>query len=137
MPLTEGVFKKVLSQLLKIFIVFSLLAVFNSFLQVLIISQNQDIKRLQSEIQILKKDISRIKVEMASLESFDRIQSIALNELGMRAADIYDYHWIEAFPVAKTPAPPKADLQASVTTDLWERVYQWVEEIGKTMAQSL
>lgn len=136
MPLTEGVFKKVLSQLIKIFIVFLLLAVVNSFLQVLIISQNQDIKKLQSEIQILKKDISRIKVEMASLKSFDRIQSIALNELGMKAADIYDYHWIEAFPVVKTPTP-KTNMQAAVRADLWERVYQWVEEIGKTMAQSL
>lgn len=136
LPLTEGVVKKVLSQIIKIFIVFSLLAVFNSFLQVLIISQNQDIKQLQSEIQILNKDISRIKVEMASLESFERIQSIALNELGMKAADIYDYHWIEAFPAVKVTAP-KADLQVTVRTGLWGKVNQWVEELGKTMAQTL
>jgi len=130
------VFKKVLAQLIKIFSVLLLLVVFNSFLQVLIISQSQDIKHFQSEIQILKKDISRVKVEMASLESFDRIQSIALNELGMKAADIYDYQWIEAFPVVKTPTP-KTNLQVAVRDNLWERVYQWVEEIGKTMAQSL
>lgn len=136
MPVTEGILKKTLSQLLKIFIVFSLLAVFNSFLQVLVISQNQDINQLQSEIQILKKDISRIKVEIASLESFDRIQSIALNELGMRSADIYDYHWIEAFPVVKTPAP-KRNFQNMANSDLWGRLYRWAENIGKTMAQSL
>lgn len=136
MPVTEGILKKILSQLLKIFIVISLLAVFNSFLQVLIISQNQDIKQLQSEIQMLKKDISRIKVEIASLESFDRIQSIALNELGMRTADIYDYYWVEAFPVVKTPAP-KRNLQSTVKSDLWGRLSQWAENIGKTMAHSL
>lgn len=136
MPLTEGILKKILSQLLKIFIIFSLLAVFNSFLQVLLISQNRDIKRLQSEIQSLKKDISRIKVEIASLESFERIQSIALNELGMRSADIYDYHWIEAFPVVKTQTP-KRNLQTMVKPDLWGRLSQWAVNIGKTMAHSL
>lgn len=138
MPVSEGVFKKTLARLIKILIVFLLLAVFNSFLQVFVIFQCQEIKKFQSEIELLEKDISRMKVEIASLESFDRIQTIALNELGMRAPGPDDYHWIEALPVASENTPGrKADIQGTVKADLWGNLYQWVGNIGKTMAQSL
>lgn len=138
MPGVEGIFKKTLAQLIKIFIIFLLLAVFNSFLQVFVIFQSQEIIRLQTKIVHLEKNISRTKVEIASLESFDRIQSIAFNELGMRAADTNDYHWIEALPMVNEYTPDRsADSQEIAKSDLWGYLYQWVGNIGKTMAQSL
>lgn len=136
MPVPEGIIKSTLARLLKIFIFLSLLAVFNSFLQVFVIFQNQEIKQLQSEIKLLEKDVSRTKVEIAALGSFDRIHAIALNELGMRAANTDDYQWIEALPVADVP-DWKADLQDITRINLWGRMYGWVEDIGKTMAQSI
>ncbi len=136
MPVTEGVLKNIITRLLKIFIVFSLIAVFNSFLQVFVILQSQEIKKFQSEIKLLEKDISRIKVEVASLGSFDRIQSIALNELGMRAADTNDYHWVEALPIVNTPIR-KENLQDVAKDDFKGQMFQWMENVGKTMAQSL
>ena len=139
MPLTEGIFNKSLTQLIKLLIIFLLLAVFNSFLQVFVIFINQEIQKYQSQIEILEKEISRTKVEMASLESFERIQTIALNKLGMRAANTDDYHWVEAMPVVSESISSIPD-QASpeiVEADLWEQLSRWIGNIGKTMAQSL
>ncbi len=138
MPVMEGVFKDLFTRLIKILIFFLILAVFNSFLQVFVIFQCQEIKKFQSQIELLEKDISRIKVEIASLESFDRIQTIALNELGMRAADTDDYHWIEALPVVNRDAPERnIDPQETANADLWGHFYQWIGNVGKTMAHSL
>lgn len=136
MPVTKGIIKSTLTRLIKIFIFLAVLAVFNSFLQVFVIFQNQEIKQLQSEIKLLEKDISRTKVEIASLGSFDRIQTIALNELGMRAANTDDYKWIEALPVVDI-SDRKVDSQDIAEANLWGRMYSWVEDIGKTMAQSM
>ena len=139
MPVTEGIFNKSLTQLIKILIIVLLLAVLNSFLQVFVIFINQEIQKYQSQIKILEKEISRTKVEMASLESFERIQTIALNKLGMRAANSDDYHWVEAMPVVSESLSSIPD-QASpeiVEADLWEQLSRWIGNIGKTMAQSL
>lgn len=138
MPVAEGILKKILARFIKIFIFFLLLAVFNSFLQVFVIFQSQQIIQFQTKIELLENDISRAKVEMASLESFDRIQTIALNELGMRAADSNDYHWIEGLPVVSEYAPDwSVDSQEKAKADLWGQLYQWAGNIGKTMAHSL
>lgn len=138
MPVTEGIFNKSLTQLIKMLIIFLLLAVCNSFLQVFVIFISQEIQKYQSQIEILEKEISRTKVEIASLESFERIQTIALNELGMRAPTSDDYYWVEAVPVvSKNASQPNYTSSEMVKADLWEQLYQWLENIGKTMAQSL
>lgn len=138
MPVTEGIFSKPLTQPIKLLIIFLLLAVFNSFLQVFVIFISQEIQKYQSQIEILEKEISRTKVEIASLESFDRIQTIALNKLGMRAANSDDYHWVEAMPVvSENVSLPNYTSSEMVKADFWEQLHQWLGNIGKTMAQSL
>ena len=138
MPLTEGIFNKTLTQLIKMLIIVLLLAVFNSFLQVFVIFISQEIQKYQSQIEILEKEISRTKIEIASLESFERIQTIALNELGMRTPAADDYHWIEAVPVAsKNVSLPNYTSSKMVKAGLWEHLHQWLGNIGKAMAQSL
>ena len=131
----DGVYKHTLVQLIKIFLVFSSLAVFNSILQVFVISQNEEILKYQSQIKILEKEISRTKVEIASLQSFDRIQAIALNELGMRAANTEDYRWVEAMPMARKDASTYNQGHPEIAqADLWEYLYRWLGDLGKTMA---
>lgn len=138
MPVAEGVLKNISGKIIKIIIFFLILAVFNSFLQVFVILQSQEIEKLQSQIEHLKRDISRTKVEIASLKSFDRIQSIALNELGMRTADFDDYHWVEALPTPGDSLPePDLEPQLTVKAGFWEQLHLWIGDIGKTMARSL
>ncbi len=137
MPVTEGIFNKIIVQFIKILVIFLFLAAFNSFLQVFVIFKSQEIIKYQSQIQILEKEISRTKVEIASLESFDRIQTIALNELGMRAANSNDYRWVEAMPVVKGGVPAHEQVALEIAEDdLWEHFSRWIGNIGKTMAQS-
>ena len=136
MPVTEGV-NKIIAQLIKILIFFLSLAVFNSFLQVLVISKNHEILKYRSQIATLGKKISRTKVEIASLESFDRIQTIALNELGMRAANPDDYYWVEAMPAeSESVSEHNQTLSEIVEADLWEHLSRWIGNVGRTMAQS-
>lgn len=138
MPVTEGIFNKTITQLAKILIIFLFLAVFNSFLQVFVIFKSQEILKYQSEIRILEKEISRTKVEIASLESFDRIQTIALNELGMRAANPDDYRWVESMPVVTGSAPVQAQASPGIVeADIWDHLSHLIGNIGKTMAHSL
>lgn len=137
MPVTEGIFNKTITQLTKIITIFLFLAVFNSFLQVFVIFKSQEILNYQSQIRILEKEISRTKVEIASLESFDRIQTIALNELGMRTANPDDYRWVESMPVVTGSAPIQDQASSGVVeADLWEHLSHLIGNIGKTMAQS-
>lgn len=135
MSMMDGVYKHTLAQLIKIFIIFSFFVVSNSFLQVFVISQNEKILEYQSQIEILEKEISRTKVEIASLQSFDRIQAIALNELGMRIANTEDYRWVEAMPVVTESV--SVFNQTLPEADLWEHLSRWMSDIGKTMAKSL
>lgn len=138
MPVTEGIFNKSIAQLTKILIIFLSLAVFNSFLQVFVIFKSQEILNYQSQIRILEKEISRAKVELASLESFDRIQTIALNELGMRAANSDDYRWVESMPVSTGNASVHDRVAPEIAeADLWEHLSHLIGNIGKTMARSL
>lgn len=138
LPVTEGIYKKTLVQLIKIFTIFLFLAVINSFLQVFVIFQSREIIDYRARIKSLEKEISQIKVEIASLESFERIQTIALNELGMRAPTSDDYHWVEAMPAAsKNVSLPNYTSSEMVKADLWEQLHQWLGNLGKTMAQSL
>lgn len=135
MSMMDGVYKHTLVQLIKIFVIFSFFAVSNSFLQVFVISQNEKILEYQSQIEILEKEISRTKVEIASLQSFDRIQAIALNELGMRTANTEDYRWVEAMPMASENTPVYNHGSSEIAkADLGERLYRWLGDFGKTMA---
>jgi cell division protein FtsL len=140
LPVTEGIFNKIIAQLIKVLTIFLLLAVFNSFLQVLVISKSHEILKCRSQIEILEKKISRTKMEIASLESFDRIQTIALNELGMRTANSNDYRWVEAMPFLKEDTGAVNQVSDSVEmaeANLWGNLYKCIGELGKTMAKSL
>ena len=75
---------------------------------------------------------------MASLESFDRIQAIAENRLGMKVADSSDSQCIAAVPAAKKEASQAYARQNQPLDkeNVWNQIAAWVGNAGSAMAQN-
>ncbi|HEY8464295.1 MAG TPA: hypothetical protein VIM29_09795, partial [Bacillota bacterium] len=67
------------------------LIVGNVIIQGLVVERNYQISYWQKLLNEQEREIVKVKMEIASLESFDRVQSIAKNELGMKTAGPQDY----------------------------------------------
>jgi cell division protein FtsB len=114
----------------------------NIIFQALVIKRTQEIKVWQGKLAKLERVSVKLRIEMANLESFDRIQTAAQKDLGMRVAGPEDYMCIAA-----APEPPRAPSQnppqsygtyqtgSTPPENLWNRLAGWIEGIGETMAQ--
>ncbi|HEX7712824.1 MAG TPA: hypothetical protein VF531_02285 [Bacillota bacterium] len=118
------------------------LIVANLVIQSLVIQRISEIKHWQNKIGVLERSASELRVEMADLESFDRIQSLAEKDLGMRVAGPNDYHCIAAVSDSQ-PVQPRDITRSSGRPsksdrngNLWARVSTWIGEFGEAMAQT-
>ncbi|NLY74035.1 MAG: hypothetical protein GX075_01880 [Firmicutes bacterium] len=102
----------------------------NSLIQALVIQKNYEITRERSAIQALERELTKIRVEIAGLTSYDRIQHLAQTELGMKLASPGDYHRIVAAPVFDR------NLPRTYNESLWSKFTAWLEGEGKTLANS-
>lgn len=116
-----------------------LIAVFgNVIVQALVIQQNQQINQLEKLISNKNQEMVKLRMELARLESFDRIQQVAQADLGMRVAGPDDYYMIKTTPNPGTERH-LVDLQlASAETGggLWGKFKNWLGDFGQTMAQT-
>lgn len=110
----------------------------NMIVQGLVIQQNQRIQVWQKKIDEKQRELVKLRMEIADLDSFDRIQKIAQNELGMREAGPQDYNLIKSVPGNHDQLTPPTRYLAEVPeqTGLWATISSWFGEIGKTMAKS-
>jgi cell division protein FtsL len=122
----------------KILVCLLCLVLANIIFQALVIKRNQEIKVWQAKLSKLERDSVKLRIEMANLGSFDRIQTAAQRDLGMRVAGPGDYMCIASAP------EPAQNIQQSYETystkpnppsNLWTRLAGWIEGIGETMAQ--
>lgn len=112
------------------------LIVGNLIIQALVIEKNLQIKTWNEKIQEKEREILKLRMEIADLESFERIQNIAQNELGMRNAGPKDLLVIKAAPEYKNNLPAMEYLAKVRNHEgLWSRFSHWVGGIGKTMAK--
>jgi cell division protein FtsB len=111
----------------------------NIIFQALVIKRTQEIKVWQAKLATLERDSVKLRIEMANLESFDRIQTAARRDLGMRVAGPDDYMCIAAAPEPPQNPPQSLGTYPAKSTppgNLWNRLAGWIEGIGETMAQS-
>ena len=111
------------------------LVVVNLVIQALVIQRDHEVSSWQSLINAKEREIIKTRVAMADLESYDRIQDIAKNELGMRVAGANDYRCIAAVPV-RAPETYAYLAQNHVAKDLWAQLTAWIGGSGATMAQT-
>lgn len=112
------------------------LAAGNVIVQGLVVGKNYQIRQWEKRINAQEREMVQLKMDIARLESFDRVQTIAKNELGMKNAGPRDYQLIP--PVAADPqvAPNPEYLDAENQNGLLNKIAAWLGEIGKTMANT-
>lgn len=118
---------------------FLCLMVANLWVQVAIVKRNDQIKVCREAIRTLERESIQIRIQMANLESFERIQTIAQKDLHMKIAGPGDYRCIAAAPSLNRNEPrPYNYISQSGTqnTHLWGRIASWFEGIRAAMAQS-
>lgn len=72
------------------------LIIANIIFQALVIKRTQEIKVWQAKLTKLERYSTKLRIEMANLESFERIQTAAQRDLGMRIPGPDDYLCIAA-----------------------------------------
>ncbi|HEX3044048.1 MAG TPA: cell division protein FtsL [Bacillota bacterium] len=117
------------------------LIVANLVIQSLVVQRIREIKKLQLEINALERDSDKLRVEMAELESFNHIQSVAQKDLKMRPAGPNDFQLIAAAPgYKKEKATSNTDPANSSKTiakeGLWNQLVTWLGGANKTMADT-
>lgn len=127
-------FKKVLS--LAGFVL--CLTVGNVVVQGLVVEKNYQIRHWEQLVQEQERDVMKLKIKIANLESFDRVQTIAENELGMKTVGPDDYQMIPAAPEAKGPSVQAGSCvaQADASAGMLDKIAAWFGGIGKTMANT-
>jgi cell division protein FtsL len=113
------------------------LAVGNIIIQGLVVNKNYQIRNLQSRIQEKEREMLKLRIEIANLESFDRVREIAQNELGMKAAGPEDYLIIPAVPVEQNGLTrPSKYIAAATDRNVFDKIASWLGGVGKTMANT-
>jgi len=125
--------------LVKIALVLIVFISINNVVQALLVQRNNEVKQWQDKIQALERESVQIRMEMAGLESFERIQAIAQKEFGMKVAGPKDYQCIAAAPVIKQNIPHLVNgltEPASKDNNPWARLTAWLGGLGETMAST-
>jgi cell division protein FtsL len=122
-----------------IIVVVLCLAVANLIFQALLIKRTEEINVWQSKLAKLERRSIKLRIEMADLESFERIQTAAQKDLGMKVAGPDDYLCIAAVPEHQTEQPRTYGTYTTKTipqNNLWTKLANWLEGIEETMAQT-
>ncbi|HYH05055.1 MAG TPA: hypothetical protein VEC37_18335 [Bacillota bacterium] len=113
------------------------LTVCNVIVQGLVVDKTYQIRRWEKLINEQEREIVKLKVDIAALESFERVQYIAKNELGMKAAEAQDYRLIPSVPAGREDYTPNSGYNvADRDAGLLNKIAAWFGGIGKTMANT-
>jgi cell division protein FtsL len=114
------------------------LAVGNVIIQGLVVHKNFQIRNLQSRIDAKEREMLKLRIDIANLESFDRVREVAQNELGMRAAGPDDYRIIPAVPATQDgiTAPKEYLAQTATDRNVFDKIVSWLGGVGRTMANT-
>lgn len=113
------------------------LVVCNVVVQACVIRQDHQLKYWQKMIDEKERELVKLRIEIAQLESFDRIQRIAQNELGMRDAGPMDCFLIKSAPdLKKEVFQSNYVAEAPSNSGLWDKLSGWLGGIGRTMAKN-
>lgn len=114
------------------------LTVGNVIVQGLVVEKNYQVQCLAKLVQKQEQDLMKLKINIASLESFDRVRTIAQNELGMKLVGPDDYQMIPAVPAENENLALTAPCVApsGEQDGMLNQVAAWLGGIGKTMANT-
>lgn len=119
-------------------LLFVAMIVCNMIIQALVIQRDQQLTHLRKMAELKEQKVIKLRLEMAQLDSFDRIRHIAQNELGMRDAGSQDYLLIKGAPSLEKGNPGTGELAqlSSEKTGFRNKLSSWLGGIGRTMAKT-
>lgn len=116
------------------------LMLINIIVQAMVVQTNHQINTWKNMIREQEREMIQLRVEIAALESFERIQLIAQTELGMKMAGPDDYKFIAAVPSMKKSVPSASYLAKSEvrqnSANLLAKLNNWLGGFGRTMAKT-
>jgi cell division protein FtsB len=118
---------------------FIVLSLINLWIQVVNVKRSDEIKNYRAAIRGLERESIQIRVEMARLESFERISKIAQTELHMKVAGPTDYQLIAGVPSLhqNEPRPYNSVTKTALPNNhVWGKLATWFEGVRSAMAQS-
>lgn len=118
---------------------FLCLSLINLWIQVVNVKRSDEIKNCRATIRGLERESIQIRIEMAQLESFERVSKIAQTELHMKVAGPTDYQLIAGVPSLhqKVPRPYNSATKTVLPNNhVWGKLASWFEGVRAAMAQS-
>ncbi len=118
---------------------FLCLSLINLWIQVVNVKRSDEIKNCRAAIRGLERESIQIRIEMAQLESFERVSKIAQTELHMKVAGPTDYQLIAGVPSLhqKVPRPYNSVTKTVLPNNhVWGKLASWFEGVRAAMAQS-
>ncbi len=118
---------------------FLCLSLINLWIQVVNVKRSDEIKNCRAAIRGLERQSIQIRIEMAQLESFERISKIAQTEMHMKVAGPTDYQLIAGVPSLHQNEPRpynNATKTALPNNHVWGKLATWFEGVRAAMAQS-
>lgn len=117
-----------------------LLMIASTVVQVLLTQSQQGLNQLRSEIAQVEKELGQLRYEVASLQSCERIESLATDQLGMRPAEtVGNLHVALVSPVPQDkPEAPLYLLAGKIPSHnagVMQRITAWFSGMGKTLAK--
>lgn len=113
------------------------LTVCNVIVQGMVVDKTYQIRRWEKLINEQEREIIKLQVDIAALESFERVQNIAKNELGMKTAGPQDYRLVPSVPAKEEDYASNLSYNvAGRDSGLFNKIIAWFGEIGKTMANT-
>ncbi len=111
----------------------------NTLVQALLAQTQQQLHKVENEIKEVEKIIGHLQYDLANLSSSGRIETIALNNLGMKPTGIITNTQLAALspPVLETPEITlymQGSEAGSLNQGVMERIAGWLSGVGRTLA---
>lgn len=110
----------------------------NLIIQALVIQRDQQLTQLRKMVTVKEEEKIKLRLQIAQLDSFDRIRHIAQTELGMRDAGAQDYLLIKGAPrlIGENSSVGPSTGRSSKQNGSGMKFLSWLGGIGRMMAKS-
>jgi cell division protein FtsL len=107
----------------------------NAVLQSLVIQLDFEANQWQEKIRLQEREMLKSRMEIARLASLDRIQEVAVGQLGMRPAGVNDYLCIAVAPAQPPKSYEQSQPKRIISGDLWAEVNSWLGGLKAAIAK--
>lgn len=111
----------------------------NTLVQALLVQTQQQLHKVENEIKEVEKTIGHLQYDLANLSSSGRIETIALNNLGMKPTGILTNTQLAGLSPSVLETPEitlfmQGSEAGGLNQGVVERISEWLSGVGRTLA---